>query len=71
MLVTLSWLLRWTDLLVLFFVGCVQHSLLHLIRTLRTPSHAVLPVLRRVAKKRRRVLTSSCNARGIRYPAWA
>ena len=37
------------------------------IRTLRRPSRAVLSLLR----CQKNVVPTSCNARGIRYPAWA
>ena len=72
----LSWLLWWTDLLVLFFVrvpSCRLRSALTsaLDSTKYVHWKAQPHCLPRPPSLKNIVPTSPCNARGIQYPAWA
>ena len=59
----LSWLLRWTDLLVLFFVRVASHRLHSTLDRFCTPLRCPL----RPLSPKNVILMSLCNARGIGY----
>ena len=77
----LSWFLWWTDILVVFFVRVASPRLrsalasaLDSAKYVRCKGPAMLSSPSSITKKGlgfRLVPTSSCNACGIRYPAWA
>ena len=71
----LSWLLWWTDLLVLFFVRVASHRLRSALASALDSAKYVAKAQPccppRVPSPKNVVPMLSCNAHGIRYPAWA